>query len=169
MKRLFNSLYSVKSVLIITTYSFNGETQPFFSASSIVTLSQTDAYFLINASLPSSLSRVPVRPKSNLYLITSKILTKCSLGTPCISSIINKSTTCGVLIAELIISILQLLNRLFSTNFSNHWSFKTSVGTTIKTKISWFFLTNKLIISIANLVLSAEASACFNYRATTGF
>lgn len=154
MKRLFNSLYSVKSVLIITTYSVNGETQPFSTASSIVILSHTGAYFLINSSFPSKRSKVPVKHKINLYLTTLKIAENEGLAKRCTSSSISKSHSHCLLITELIISIWQFPNRFLSITFSSHCSFNISVGTTIKTKISGFFSTNKSIISRATRVFS---------------
>lgn len=152
MKRLFNSLYSVKSVLIITTYSVNGETQPFLTASSIVILSHTGAYFLINSSFPSKRSKVPVKHKINLYLTTLKIVENEGLAKRWTSSSISKSHSHCFLITELIISIWQFPNRFLSITFSSHCSFNISVGTTIKTKISGFFSTNKSIISRATRV-----------------
>lgn len=152
MKRLFNSLYSVKSVLIITTYSVNGETQPFLTASSIVILSHTGAYFLINSSFPSKRSKVPVKHKINLYLTTLKIVENKGLAKRWTSSSISKSHSHCFLITELIISIWQFPNRFLSITFSSHCSFNISVGTTIKTKISGFFSTNKSIISRATRV-----------------
>ena len=154
MKRLFNSLYSVKSVLIITTYSVNGETQPFLTASSIVILSHTGAYFLINSSFPSKRSKVPVKHKINLYLTTLKIVENEGLAKRWTSSSISKSHSHCFLITELIISIWQFPNRFLSITFSSHCSFNISVGTTIKTKISGFFSTNKSIISRATRVFS---------------
>lgn len=54
---------------IITWYSVKSETQPFAFATSIVTVSTTGQYFLINSCLPSNLSIVAVNPRICLYLI----------------------------------------------------------------------------------------------------
>lgn len=58
----------------------------------------------------------------------------------CASSIINKSTSYVFLMRELNISILQLENIFLLMHSLIHCSFKTSVGTAIKTFVVLFLL-----------------------------
>lgn len=69
------------------------------------------------------------------------------------SSCIKRSHSQSRLITELIICTSHKTVKFLSMIFSNHCSFRTSVGTTIKTESSGVFLLKSSIMSNATFVL----------------